>query len=626
MAIAEDDIERVRAASSIVDVVGQHVQLRRAGRNWVGLCPFHAERTPSFNVRAETGRYKCFGCDASGDVFTFIQEIEHTDFVGAVEQLASRAGLQLNYTSAGQSRTREKRKRLQTAMETAVEWYHQRLLNDPAARPARDYLRSRGLSGEIARQFRIGWAPDAWDELARHSGIDSDALTETGLAFVNRTGRLQDSFRARVLFPIFDEQGAAVAFGGRVLPGSQDPAKYKNSPETALYTKSKTLYGLNWSKGQIVHDDQAIVCEGYTDVIGFHRAGLARSVATCGTAFTEEHVRLIKRYASRVVLAFDADAAGQGAAERFYEWEQKYQIEVSVARLPDGRDPGDLASSDPEGLIDAVSNALPFLAFRLERVMSQGVPQSPEQRVRFGERALAVINEHPNANVRKLYAGQVASQLGLPVADLVDQATRGSRRPQLSSPPTTARRDHRENAEFVAIVLLVQDWDAMAPWLIEALFADELNRRAFVVLADTAGSLNDALERADPEARSLLERAAVVDIDAAAEAEALNLIAAAVRRQLAIDARQSAPEVIALSREARLHLENLQEIDQATASAEWLLGWLYDRTMESTGVDVAAAMGDDAAPVSPDRDGDHEPATVEIADGHDDDVGRIDGD
>ena len=177
---------------------------------------------------------------------------------------------------------------------------------------------------------------------------------------------MQDAFRARVLFPIFNENNEPVGVGGRILPGSTDPAKYKNSPETPIYTKSKTLYGLNWAKGGIVAADQAIVCEGYTDVIGFHRAGLACAVATCGTAFTEEHVRLLKRYAKRVVLAFDADAAGQGAAERFYEWEQKYQVEVSVARFPGGKDPGELAQSDPEALTAAVASraAVPRLPAR----------------------------------------------------------------------------------------------------------------------------------------------------------------------------------------------------------------------------------------------------------------------
>ena len=331
MAIADDDIERIRVSVSIVDLIGQHVQLKRSGRNWVGLCPFHAERTPSFNVREETGRYRCFGCDKSGDVFTFVQEHEHVDFVGAVEYLANRAGIQLKDSSTGQSRERARRKRLVEAMAQAVEWYHTRLLESPDARAARDYLRSRGLVGDVARQFKLGWAPDDWDALARESGIDAELLRDNGLAFRNKANRMQDAFRARVLFPIFSESGEAVAIGGRILPGSSDPAKYKNSPETPIYSKSRTLYGLNWAKADVVNANQVIVCEGYTDVIGFHRAGVPRAVATCGTAFTEEHVRLLKRYASRVVLAFDADSAGQGAAERFYEWEEKYQVEIGRA-------------------------------------------------------------------------------------------------------------------------------------------------------------------------------------------------------------------------------------------------------------------------------------------------------
>ena len=361
MGIEDDDIERLRSTVSIVDTVQQYVALKRTGRNWVGLCPFHAEKSGSFNVTEERGRYKCFGCDKGGDVFTFIQEIEHLDFPGAVEHIAAKAGIQLNYTSAGQSQERSRRKKLTELMNEAVEWYHERLLNSPDARPARDYLRRRGLSGDIARQFKIGWAPDDWDHLSRSLGAPPDMMQDVGLSFRNRRNKMQDSFRARVMFPILSESGEALAFGGRILPGSEDPAKYKNSSETPIYMKSKTLYGLNWAKADVAKHDQVIVCEGYTDVIGFHRAGIPRAVATCGTALTEEHVRLLKRYASKVVLSFDADAAGQGAAERFYEWEEKHKVEVLVARLPDGKDPGDLASSQPEALVAAIEKPVPFL-------------------------------------------------------------------------------------------------------------------------------------------------------------------------------------------------------------------------------------------------------------------------
>lgn len=577
MAIADDDIERIRSTVSIVDLVGQHVQLKRVGRNWVGLCPFHAERTPSFNVREETGRYRCFGCDKSGDVFTFVQETEHTDFVGSVEYLANRAGIQLTETSPGQNQQRARRKKLVAAMDEAVEWYHQRLLTAPDARPARDYLRSRGLAGDVARQFKLGWAPDDWDALSRESGIDAKLLHDNGLAFRNRRNRLQDAFRGRVLFPIFTENGEAVALGGRILPGSSDPAKYKNSSETPIYTKSKTLYGLNWAKGDIVNANQVIVCEGYTDVIGFHQAGLPRAVATCGTAFTEEHVRLLKRYASRVVLAFDADAAGQGAAERFYEWEEKYQVEVSVAAFPGGKDPGELAQHDPEGLAAAVDQAKPFLGFRLGRVMDGRHPDSPEARARLAETALGVINEHPNVNIRKLYAGEVASQLAMPVADLVAMAERGVRRPQLDVQRQKPRRDRRENAEFVAIALLVQSWDAIASWLVESLFADDVYRRAFRSIAEAGGDLDEALDAADPEARDVLERAAVVDVDADPASEARNLIAAAVRRELADRAASPDPDRIRDDADARVRMEQLNEDAAGLDAAGWLLGWLEGR-------------------------------------------------
>lgn len=579
MAISDDDIERIRSTVSIVDVISQHVQLRRTGRNWVGLCPFHGEKTPSFNVREETGRYKCFGCDASGDIFTFVQQIQHTDFVGAVETLASQAGIQLTYTSGGQQRDRARRGRLVAAMETAVEWYHQRLLTGSDAGAARSYLRARGLTGDDVRTFRIGWAPDGWDALATAGIAPADDLDAAGLVFTNRRGRLQDAFRARIVFPIFTADGEPVALGGRILPGSDDPAKYKNSTETPIYTKSRTLYGLNWAKGDIVRRGVAVVCEGYTDVIGFHRSGVPLAVATCGTAFTEDHVKLLKRYTSKVVLAFDADAAGQGAAERFYEWERAYDIEVAVARLPEGRDPGDLAQSDPEALHTAVETAEPFLGFRLRRLMAGAPIDSPEARARMGERAVAMIAEHPNANVRRLYAGEVAAQLGLPAAEVVAAADRRDRSARLRAPSRAARHD-RESAEFVALCLLLTDWDAIAPWLIPEVFADPTLRAAFDAIVDASGDIAAALSSADPAVVDVLERVAVADVEADAETEAKNLIAAAVRRELRAVPAAADAERIARDAEARRRLEGLVVPDDAGEAAEWLLGWLADRSAE----------------------------------------------
>ncbi|HYN32764.1 MAG TPA: DNA primase [Ilumatobacteraceae bacterium] len=581
MGIVDEDIERLRSTVSIVDTIQQYVALKRVGRNWVGLCPFHAEKSGSFNVREETGRYKCFGCDKGGDVFTFIQEIEHVDFPGAVEHLAAKAGIQLNYTTTGQSKERARRKLLVEAMDAAVEWYHQRLLTDPDARDARDYLRRRGLAGDVAREFKLGWAPDDWDALSRGLGASADDLQSVGLAFRNKRNKMQDSFRARVMFPIFSESGEALAFGGRILPGSHDPAKYKNSSETPIYTKSKVLYGLNWAKADIARNDQVVVCEGYTDVIGFHRAGVTRAVATCGTALTEEHVRLLKRYASKVVLAFDADAAGQGAAARFYEWEQTHAVEVSVARLPAGKDPGDLAQSDPAALAQAVDLAMPFLGFRLQRTLNSRPMDSPEHRARLAEEAMAVVNEHPNANVRKLYAGEVAAKVGLPVGDLVQIAERGARRPAIQVAPKRSRGP-MENAEFAALVLLVQDWDSIAPWLIEPLFDDDANRMAFVALAEAEGDLQHALAAATPDAREVLERAAVADLNLVADVEARTLIGASVRRELRVRSRLTDSDSIQEDRVARLDLDALNDTDRETglAAADALLGWLDRRRQE----------------------------------------------
>ena len=583
MAIADEDIERLRSTVSIVDTVQQYVALKRVGRNWVGLCPFHAEKSGSFNVREETGRYKCFGCQAAGDVFTFVQEIEHLDFPSAVEHLANKAGIQLNYTSSGQSKERARRKKLTEAMSEAVDWYHQRLLDHPDAREARDYLRKRGLHGEFARTFKLGWAPDDWDAFAIASSSPSDVLQDVGLAFRNRRNRMQDSFRARVMFPIFSESGEALAFGGRILPGSDDPAKYKNSAETPIYTKSKTLYGLNWAKSDIVQANQVIVCEGYTDVIGFHQAGVPRAVATCGTALTEEHVRLLKRYASRVVLAFDADAAGQGAAERFYEWEEKHQVEVLVARLPEGRDPGDLARSDPDALRQAVDGSVPFLRFRLDRTIASRPMDSPEHRARLADEAMAVVNEHPNENVRRLYAGELAALIGLPVADFTRAAVSRAR-PRLQAP---AKRvgPPVQNTEFTALVLLAQDWDEIAPWLLESLFSDDANRLAFLALAEAEGDLGKAIEAASPDAREVLERAAVADLDLDPDTEARTLIRATATRELRQRSGPIDASTIEEDRQVRLDLEALTGLDRdrAMEAAESLLNWLDRRAQERTG-------------------------------------------
>ena len=262
------------------------------------------------------------------------------------------------------------------------------------------------------RQYRIGWAPDDWDVLVRDIDVGFERLVEVNLAILNKRNRRQDVFRNRILFPIFDSQGDPVAFGGRVLPGGDGP-KYRNSSETPIYAKSKVLYGLNWAKGAIVEADEAIVCEGYTDVIGMARVGLGRAVAPCGTALTEDHVRLLTRFGKRIVLAFDADAAGENAAARFYEWEGKYEVAVRVAALEPGKDPGDLAQHDPDALRRAVEESVPFLRFRFDRALAGQDLTSPEGKARAADRVLPVIAEHPDEIVRDQYVMDLADRLHL---------------------------------------------------------------------------------------------------------------------------------------------------------------------------------------------------------------------
>ena len=512
MAISDSDIAAVRAATDIVALITEQVALKKSGRRWTGLCPFHGEKTPSFSVNAEEGRYYCFGCRVAGDQITWVRETMHLDFVDAVRLLAERSGIEL-HEDASASKERQERQRLLAAMERAVDWYHQRLLESPDARVARDYLRSRGISGEIARQFRLGWAPDQWDALANALHLDEPVLTGTGLGFVNQRGRKQDAMRARLIFPIFDSSGKAIAMGGRIMPGAARPdgtpqAKYKNSPETPIYSKRRTLYALNWAKDDIIRSGEIIVCEGYTDVIAFFGAGMPRAVATCGTALGEEHFRTMRNFAKRIVLAYDADQAGQSAAASVYQWERQHEVDVAVARMPSGTDPAELAQRDPAALRQSVADAVPFLQFRLERVLDSAVLATPEGRARAGERAIVVLAEHPSELVRDQYVMQVADRLRLDVATLrarVGDLARGEVRvaPIEVVPRPAQSRLPRPGLE--ALRLCVHFADLRSRFDV-SYFVHDVQRDAFAALV-TGEALSAVIERLEHQG---LEEAARV--------------------------------------------------------------------------------------------------------------------
>jgi DNA primase len=544
--ILDEDVARVREATNIVAVVSEHLALKRVGRRYQGLCPFHSEKTPSFSVNPELGLYHCFGCGAGGDAIRFVREIEHLDFATAVERLATKAGITLRYDDVATTRDRQRRDRLVEATAAAVDFYHRLLLDDASAGVARKYLRSRGFDGDVARAFSIGWAPDRYDALSLHLQQKKFArqdLLDAGLAFVNRVNKLQDFFRARVMFPIFDVRGDPVAFGGRALEGGP---KYKNSPESPIYQKSRVLYGLNWAKPDIVARSEAVICEGYTDVIAFFGAGVPRAVATCGTALAEDHLRVLRNFAPNLVLAYDADDAGQNAALRIYQWEASYEIRLSVADLPPGQDPADVGLADPPRLAKAVEGARPFLQFRLERLLRAADLGSVEGRAAAAKAAVALIAEHPNDLVRDQYLMQLADRVGIDVDRLrraaTDRPDGSSGRQSRNDAPPHRRPPARDRTEVEAVRVAVHEPALVADRLDGALFADPVIHEAYALLASSA-TFQEALERAGGEVHDLLQRLAVEDLpwgdDPATYATSVlvQLVEAAAARRLAVMVR-----------------------------------------------------------------------------------------
>ena len=560
MGIPDEEVAQVRAATDIVALISEHALLKKVGRRWSGLCPFHTEKTPSFSVNAEEGFYYCFGCHASGDAISFVRAMDHLDFVDAVRFLADRAGVTL-HEDQEMGRDHKRRSELLEAMERAVTWYHERLLSAPDAGPARDYLRSRGYDGDVVRKFRLGWAPDDWDALAKALKLPEKVLSDSGLGFVNRRGRPQDFFRARVLFPICDPSGRPVALGGRILParpGVEPPQrpepKYKNSQESPIYAKRRTLYALNWAKHGVIAQGEVVVCEGYTDVIGCFQSDVPRAVATCGTALAEEHFTLLRNFAKRIVLAYDADSAGQSATSRVYEWERKHEVDVVVAELPGGSDPGELARTDPGALARAVKEARPFLQFRVDRMLAGGDLTTAEGRARAADAALTAVAEHPDDLVRDQYVMQLADLCRMDAARLRERlehlrahpppepqgrrrtrSSRGGEPFRSEEPPPSEYPDFadddggrggsghgpvdesreaaaaaalRPGPGLEALKLAVHRPEDVADRVHAVLFTDSVQRQAFVALLEN-DSVHEAVETASPEVASLLRRVIV---------------------------------------------------------------------------------------------------------------------
>ncbi len=443
--IKAEDIAAVKERSSLEDVVREHVTLRSAGPGSLkGLCPFHDEKTPSFTVRPAVGAWHCFGCGEGGDLISFVQRVEHLGFSEAVERLAQKLGMELRYEDGG-SRPREeglgRRARLLEAHRVAQEFYAEALINLPAARAGRDFMRARDFDSKVARRFGVGFAPRGGDDLVRHllgKGFTDDELVTAGLAGRGSRG-LYDRFRGRLVWPIRDITGDTVGFGARRLfDDDRIEAKYLNTSESPIYKKSTVLYGLDLAKRRIAADRQAVVVEGYTDVMACHLAGVETAVATCGTAFGAEHIKVLRRLIrdepglapAKVIFTFDGDAAGQKAALRAFGDDQKWASQSFVAVERSGKDPCELRQEAGDLAVQAlVEDAAPMFEFVVRTTIARFDLGTAEGRIQALRAVAPVVATIRDRSLRPEYAREVAGWLGLegePVAAEVARAGRTS--------------------------------------------------------------------------------------------------------------------------------------------------------------------------------------------------------
>jgi len=442
--IPEDSIEQVRQSTDIVELISDHVQLTRRGRNFLGLCPFHDDHSPSFNVSQEKQIYKCFVCGAGGNAFKFLMEMERISFGEAVRKLAQRCGVELPESREDTRGRQEALDGLYRANELAVKYYSHLLINDARGEQARTYLDSRGLNRETLEAFSLGCAPDAWDgflRVAGRRGVGPELLQEAGLA-VPRSGGTgyYDRFRNRVMFPIASATGRTVAFGARALD-AQEQAKYLNSPETPIYHKSATLYGLWRGRDTIRTEGVALVVEGYMDVIALAQSGIENAVASSGTALTPEHARLLRRYADRAVLVFDGDAAGTAAAVRGVESLFGVDLDVRVISLPQGEDPDSyVRTHGPEGFLELVQAAQTALHFLLAWVGRQHDLGTGDGKARAAATLAGFLVRVDDEVRRRFLIQEAAEGLGIDEGTIV-QALKGAQRPRL------VRRSEPEETE-----------------------------------------------------------------------------------------------------------------------------------------------------------------------------------
>ena len=545
-------LEQIRAASDIVDIVGTCLPLKRAGANFVALCPFHKEKTPSFHVNPQRQIFYCFGCHKGGDVFAFVKEYENVDFPEAVRRLAERAKVPLEFERGGQEpQSRHLKEQLLQLHEQLAQRWQQTLANEPAGQAARDYLGKRAVSPEAVKLFRLGCAPEAWDDTvnwARGLGHDLGLVEKAGLILRKEgTDRYYDRFRGRLMFPICDEQGRVVGFSGRVLAGDEKTAKYVNSPETPIFTKSKVFFGLDKSKRALVEAAYAVVCEGQLDLIACFMAGVQNVVAPQGTAFTADHARLLKRYVNEVVLCFDSDEAGQNAAARSLDHLLAAELAVRVAVVPRPHDPDSFIKAlGGTAFRQLIEQAEGFFDYYLNRLCSINEVTTDRGRLAVLRGMAEAAHKTGNVVLIDTYAQKTALRLGVaPDAVRAEfRRTRAPRTPQPrdveSAPPSQTQGPALTREEFRLLQLLFKQDDFVgwaADHLDPAWIGNPLVRR---IVTDRIGALRTGTWQGVP-----------AFLDSLADAESPGLIAHAIARNYL-----EGMSAVALEKDSRDHVRD----------------------------------------------------------------------
>lgn len=595
-----ESIERVRDAVDMLDLVGAKTELRRSGHQWMGTCPFHDERTPSFSVNASDKVFHCFGCGEGGDLFKFVELSEGLSFREALESLADRYGVTLDLADEDPqaAERRQRRERLLELLERTATWYVRQLWEGSEAAGAREYLLGRGLQEQSLREFRVGYAPSAWDAVlvaSRRAGFSERELWDAGLVRRNQQGSLYDFFRRRIQFPLCDARGRVLGFGGRATGADQKP-KYVNSTDNVVFHKGRNLYGADLARSAAAKAGQVVLCEGYTDVIALHQAGLRNTVGLMGTALTEEQVGELARLAPVVLLALDADSAGQEAMLRAARVAAGRRLELRVVVLPAGQDPADLLLTEgADGMRERVAGSVPFVRFRVERELGRGDVATAEGKDRVVEALRPVLGAMPPSALRDELLELAAERLGVVPAKLGEwlarpgdsraaalgtgsagaQATTAAGEPDAAVPPPArtilSPAARVERSFLVQCLALPQEGRAALGSLdLEQAIVTPVNRRAAELLRDHAGGDLRAPEGDEELGRVIAElqvRAArATPTRAALDAERLRLELATVERQITRAKGGGEGNVVELAkRREELHHTLERELEETLA-------------------------------------------------------------